>query len=95
MNVIKKKLKKCDECDNKKFDNLPLCKLCYNNKKINIIHLTNPKEKDDDDLLNEESSSNLILEKKCQTLECDNFTSFTFCKYCHQKHRNVANEFLS
>jgi hypothetical protein len=83
-----KKLKKCDKCDNMTFEKLPLCKICYNNDKKNFI-----KETEDQSSSSSTSSEDIVITKKCQTIDCDTLTSYTFCKNCHTKHKNISNEF--
>lgn len=84
-------LRKCDNCDKKTSINQPLCKDCYNLEKINSKSY----------LLSYSPTSSTSAEfsfkqltKTCKNKDCNNHTTFSYCKQCYDNYKtsNVFSE---
>jgi hypothetical protein len=81
----------CKNCDKKISNNQPLCKNCYQEQKQYKVKLLSM----DDNISDGYENTYKNYERTCRTKNCQNITTYTFCRDCYLKNKQLTDDNIS
>lgn len=78
-NCYQGSMSKCENCENSTFNGFPLCRDC---------HQVRPAKKLPENIIDER------YQNQCKAAGCIAVTSYTFCRECNYKNKQVSDEYM-